>query len=174
MAKVFQEWAYTNDNRTNEIVVPYNERMNTHIERSFDGNKYLKTVGASPSIKLRTAEECRLAHDRGSDSVLHDHVVGAGKTYTVIGVMERRRLGFVSQATGDCCSEPPCYSVERATSTSCTRAPRMYSDPGRLLEEEPAPSVPPVSLLETTTRIRWPYLARVHRDAGRRSGDGDP
>lgn len=95
MSKVFQEWVYTNETRAKDIVDAFNERMNTHVDRKFDGNKYLKTVGASPSIKLRTTQKNAAWRMIVSDSVLLDHVVGAGKTYTVItGVMERRRLGL--------------------------------------------------------------------------------
>ncbi|CAB4134764.1 LT_GEWL domain containing protein [uncultured Caudovirales phage] len=95
MSKVFGEWAYSNDDRVQSIVDAFNQKMNTHIPRKFDGNKYLKTVGANPSIVLRTTQKNAAWRMVQSSSVLLDHVVGAGKTFTIItGVKERKRLGL--------------------------------------------------------------------------------
>ncbi len=95
MGKVFSEWVYTDEERTKQIVDAYNEKMNTNVDRGFDGVKYLKTVGSSPSIVLRNTQKNAAWRMIQSKSVLLDHVVGAGKTFTVItGVMERRRLGL--------------------------------------------------------------------------------
>lgn len=95
MTKVFEEWAYANDDRMNAIVDAFNEKMNTHIPRKYDGNKYLKTVGASPSIVLRTTQKNAAWRMIQDDGVLLDHVVGAGKTFTIVtAVKERKRLGL--------------------------------------------------------------------------------
>lgn len=95
MGKVFSEWAYTDEERAKYIIDAYNEKMNTNVDRSFDGVKYLKTVGTSPSIVLRNTQKNAAWRMIQAKSVLLDHVVGAGKTFTVItGVMERRRLGL--------------------------------------------------------------------------------
>jgi len=95
MGKVFSEWAYTDEDRTKRIVTAYNEKMNTNIDRKYNGVKYLKTVGVNPSITLRNTQKNAAWRMIQSPSVLLDHVVGAGKTFTVItGIMERRRLGL--------------------------------------------------------------------------------
>lgn len=95
MSDAFKDWAYADEDRAAEIVEAYNENMNTHVERGYDGAKYLKPVGASANITLRRTQKngaWRMMQDRTS---LMDHVVGAGKTMTAItGIMERRRLGL--------------------------------------------------------------------------------
>ncbi|MDM7943906.1 MAG: hypothetical protein QUV35_14875 [Hydrogenophaga sp.] len=95
MAKVFNEWAWSNDDRVQKVVDAFNEKMNTHVARQYDGNKYLRAVGASPSIELRTTQKNAAWRIVQAPTVLLDHVVGAGKTFTVItGAMQRRRLGL--------------------------------------------------------------------------------
>jgi N12 class adenine-specific DNA methylase len=95
MAKVFDEWAWSSDPRVQQVVDAFNEKMNTHVARQYDGNKYLRPVGASPSIELRTTQKNAAWRMVQAETVLLDHVVGAGKTYTVItGAMQRRRLGL--------------------------------------------------------------------------------
>ena len=95
MSKVFNEWAWSNDERIQSVVDAFNEKMNTHVARKFDGNKYLKPVGASPSIELRTTQKNAAWRIVQAQTTLLDHVVGAGKTFTVItGAMQRRRLGL--------------------------------------------------------------------------------
>tara|TARA_R110000764_G_scaffold239995_1_gene341380 strand:- start:3763 stop:20673 length:16911 start_codon:yes stop_codon:yes gene_type:complete len=95
MGKVFEEWAYADEGRAAAVVDAFNEKMNTHRDRTYDGVKYLKTVGANPTINLRRTQRDGAWRMILSPSVLLDHVVGAGKTFTAItGVMERRRLGL--------------------------------------------------------------------------------
>ena len=97
MTKVFSDWAYSEQSRVEQIVDAYNEKMNTHRSRTWDGVKYLKTVGAVPEsiIRLRVTQKNAAWRMIQSSATLLDHVVGAGKTFTVItGVMQRRRLGL--------------------------------------------------------------------------------
>lgn len=95
MAKVFAEWAYSDAQRQAQVVDAFNRKMNTHRERVWDGEKYLKTVGQSPAVKLRRTQKNAAWRMIQSQNVLTDHVVGAGKTYTLItGIMERKRLGL--------------------------------------------------------------------------------
>lgn len=95
MSKVFEDFAYADEARAESIVEAFNERMNTHTPRVYNGEKYLRTVGASPSIKLRRTQKNGAWRMVLSKTMLADHVVGAGKTFTAIaGVMERRRLGL--------------------------------------------------------------------------------
>ena len=95
MSEVFEDWAYSDEMRAEQIVDAFNRKMNTHVDRKYDGVSYLKPVGASPSIKLRSTQINAAWRMIQSLNVLLDHVVGAGKTFTIItGVMERRRLGL--------------------------------------------------------------------------------
>ena len=130
MAKVFQEWAYSEEDRADKIVAAFNEKMNTHIPRKFDGVKYLKTVGNSPSIKLRRTQKnaaWRMMQDR---TVLLDHVVGAGKTFTLItGIMERRRLGL---------SRKPAIAVPNHLVTQWTRDFYKLYPGAKILSASPA------------------------------------
>ncbi|WP_243546221.1 SNF2-related protein [Pseudodesulfovibrio tunisiensis] len=95
MAKIFEDWAYSDEGRVEMIVEAFNEKMNTHSPRKYDGEKYFRPSGMTPAIQLRRTQKnaaWRMVQDQ---NVLLDHVVGAGKTFTAIaGIMERRRIGF--------------------------------------------------------------------------------
>lgn len=95
MSAEFQKWAYMNDERKNDIVDAFNEKMNVVVPRKFDGVSYLTQVGANPEIQLRNSQKNGAWRMMLSDSTLLHHVVGAGKTFTAItAIMERKRLGL--------------------------------------------------------------------------------
>lgn len=95
MSKVFNDFAYADDARAESIVEAFNEKMNTHAPRKYDGKKYMRLVGANPSIVPRRTQLDAAWRMIQSITMLADHVVGAGKTFTAImGVKERRRLGL--------------------------------------------------------------------------------
>ena len=95
MGQVFERWAYSSDSKAKKIVGAFNEEMNTFVPRKYDGVHYLKPVGVSPSISLRNTQKDAAWRMIQAPTVLLDHVVGAGKTFTIItGVMERKRLGL--------------------------------------------------------------------------------
>ena len=95
MSKVFNDFAYADDARAESIVEAFNEKMNTHAPRKYDGKKYMRLVGANPSIVPRRTQLDAAWRMIQSMTMLADHVVGAGKTFTAImGVKERRRLGL--------------------------------------------------------------------------------
>lgn len=95
LSDLFSEWAFSDEARTRKIVDAFNQKMNTHVKRRFDGTQHLRLVGVNPSIRLRRTQLDAAWRIIQSRSTLLDHVVGAGKTYTIIaGVMERRRLGL--------------------------------------------------------------------------------
>lgn len=95
MGKIFEDWAYSDEGRVETIVEAFNEKMNTHTPRKYDGEKYFKPTGITPSIQLRRTQKNAAWRMIQDPNVLLDHVVGAGKTFTAIaGIMERRRLGF--------------------------------------------------------------------------------
>ena len=98
MAKEFRTWAYQDARRAEEIVAAYNEKMNTHRTRTYDGEKFLRLVGANTGpggFQLRRTQKNGAWRLIQQDQVLLDHVVGAGKTLTLVAaIMERRRLGL--------------------------------------------------------------------------------
>lgn len=95
VGREFEKWAYQNSERAQKIVDAYNQKMNTHVERKFDGVKYLRTVGMSPSIRLRNSQKNGAWRMMTTESSLMHHIVGAGKTFTaIVAVMERKRMGL--------------------------------------------------------------------------------
>jgi N12 class adenine-specific DNA methylase len=90
----FRDWIMADPMRAQELTKLYNDTQNTHAERVFDG-KHLKTVGANPAIIMRNTQRNAAWRMIQAPVTLLDHVVGSGKTYTIItGIMERRRLGL--------------------------------------------------------------------------------
>jgi N12 class adenine-specific DNA methylase len=99
----FQEWLWLDDERTQRLVRLYNDQFNCIVQRRYDG-KHLVLPGFSQVYRL---------HDHQRDAIwrvvscksntLLAHVVGAGKTLTMICAgMELRRLGVAGK---------PCYVV---------------------------------------------------------------
>ena len=94
MSREFEKWARGDAGIMDKIVDAFNEKMNTHVEPKFNGRELLVTAGANPSVELRDTQKDAAWRMIRTDSVLLDHVVGAGKTYALItGAMERRRMG---------------------------------------------------------------------------------
>ncbi len=102
MGKEFQTWAYADASRAESIVDAFNEKVNVFRRRTYDGEKYLKLVGANTGpngIQLIRTQKNAAWRLIQQNKVLLDHVVGAGKTFTMVtGVMERRRLGLTKKA----------------------------------------------------------------------------
>lgn len=94
MSATFKDWVMADPMQDSLLTKEYNDTQNTHAPRNFNG-KYLKTVGASPAVRLRNSQRNAAWRMIQSPVTLLDHVVGAGKTFTVItGIMERKRLGL--------------------------------------------------------------------------------
>ena len=95
MIAIWGDWIKADDSRADLLAKEYNDKMNTTIERKFDGVTHLRTVGASPTIQLRNSQKNSAWRMIQSPVILMDHVVGAGKTIALItGLMERHRLGL--------------------------------------------------------------------------------
>lgn len=95
MADMFVTWARTTDGVLQQIAKNFNERINTHVERRYNGRLYFKPVGQNPAISMRKTQLDGAVRMVLSKNVLLDHTVGAGKTFTAIsGVMQRKRLGL--------------------------------------------------------------------------------
>ncbi|WP_333608809.1 LPD38 domain-containing protein [Arsukibacterium sp.] len=89
----FREWIWADDSRRAKLSRLYNDTYNTNVKRDFDGS-HLTFPGKVDTIKLRKHQADAVWRMMQSGTTLLDHVVGAGKTFTVIaGAMEMRRTG---------------------------------------------------------------------------------
>jgi N12 class adenine-specific DNA methylase len=90
----FAEWIWQDDERRERLVAFYNREFNHHRLRTFTGD-HLTLPGASPTITLRAHQKAAVWRIVQSWNVLLGHVVGAGKTYTMVAAaMELKRLGL--------------------------------------------------------------------------------
>ncbi|MCE0498510.1 MAG: DEAD/DEAH box helicase family protein, partial [Methylacidiphilales bacterium] len=90
----FSEWIWQDDERRERLVAKYNEEFNNIRVRTFDGT-HLTLPGASPIISLRPHQKAAVWRILQSPNTLLAHVVGAGKTYTMVAAgMEAKRLGL--------------------------------------------------------------------------------
>lgn len=95
MAELFEQWVGTDATSKEQIAQNFNERVNTHVERRYNGRLYFKPVGVNPLIDLRKTQLDGALRIVQSQNSLLDHTVGAGKTFTQIAaIMERKRLGL--------------------------------------------------------------------------------
>lgn len=90
----FSEWIFKDPERRKHLVRIYNDRFNNIRLRTYDGSN-LKLPGSNPLIKLRTHQLNGVSRIINNGNALLGHVVGAGKTYTMIAAgMELKRLGI--------------------------------------------------------------------------------
>lgn len=89
----FGDWIFMNPERRTRLEHKYNLTFNRLRPREYDGN-YITLPETNPLITLRPHQKNGIARIRSGGNVLLGHVVGAGKTYTMIaGGMELLRLG---------------------------------------------------------------------------------
>lgn len=91
----FRQWVWKDDERRNKLTRLYNDTYNTDRQRNYDGS-HLKFPGkvGDDIIRLRPHQANAVWRILQSPTTLLDHVVGAGKTFTMIaGAMEMRRTG---------------------------------------------------------------------------------
>ncbi|MBB76647.1 MAG: hypothetical protein CMJ75_19240 [Planctomycetaceae bacterium] len=92
----WREWIWSDDARRERLARLYNDTFNTDVQRVYDGS-HLTLPGkvGDDIIKLRPHQLNAVWRIIQSDTTLTDHVVGAGKTFTLIaGAMELRRMGL--------------------------------------------------------------------------------
>ncbi|EPD5886482.1 PLxRFG domain-containing protein [Vibrio cholerae] len=95
LASTFVTWAKSDAQIAKQIADNFNERINTHVNRKYNGRLYLQTVGMNPAVDMRKTQLDGAHRMIQSKNTLLDHTVGAGKTFTAItGMMERKRLGL--------------------------------------------------------------------------------
>ncbi|MBP1886591.1 DEAD/DEAH box helicase family protein [Sinorhizobium mexicanum] len=94
----FQNWVWTDPDRTDRLARVYNDRFNDIAPRTFDGS-HLKLPGASGAFVLYGHQKRGIWRIISSGSTYLAHAVGAGKTMTMAAaIMEQRRLGLIAKA----------------------------------------------------------------------------
>lgn len=90
----FKNWMWRDDERRERLVRKYNDEFNNIRLRTFNGD-HLTLPGASPVIVLRPHQRAAVWRILQTPNCLLAHVVGAGKTYTMVAAaMELKRLGL--------------------------------------------------------------------------------
>jgi N12 class adenine-specific DNA methylase len=90
----FKDWIWSDDDRRDRLARKYNDEFNHTRLRTFNGD-HLTLPGASPAIVLRPHQKASVWRILQTHNTLLAHVVGAGKTYTMVAAaMELRRLGL--------------------------------------------------------------------------------
>lgn len=93
----FREWIFEDAERREKYVRYYNDTFNTIRLREYDGS-YLTFPGMNPDIELKDHQKNAVARILSGKNTLLAHVVGAGKSYTMIAaIMEQRRLGLTTK-----------------------------------------------------------------------------
>ena len=95
--QAFKDWIWTDDDRRASLTKLYNERFNTHVPPSYNG-QHIELVNANPEVRLRPHQKDVIWRSIQEGTGLFDHVVGAGKTLACIAsIMEGRRMGFMKK-----------------------------------------------------------------------------
>ena len=96
--QAFQDWVWTDPDRTDRLARNYNDRFNNIAPRKFDGS-HLKLSGASGAFVLYGHQKRGIWRIIADGSTYLAHAVGAGKTMTMAAaIMEQRRLGLIAKA----------------------------------------------------------------------------
>lgn len=92
--EAFKSWIFEDQERRERLVAKYNKEFNNIRLRMYDGS-HLTLPGMSPDIKLDVHQKNAVSRIIYGGNTLLGHVVGAGKTFTMIAAgMELRRLGI--------------------------------------------------------------------------------
>ncbi len=94
----FKDWVWESPTRTEALEKLYNDTYNGIRLREYDGS-HLTLTGSNPAIELRKHQKNAIWRIVSSGrNTLLAHVVGAGKTFEMIGAaMEMRRLGLAKK-----------------------------------------------------------------------------
>lgn len=93
--RAWSDWIWKDDARRVELARIYNDTFNTTVQQRFNG-AHLSLLGKVDDavIKLKPHQADAVWRITQTPTALLDHVVGAGKTFTMIGaIMELRRMG---------------------------------------------------------------------------------
>ncbi len=94
LKQAFQDWIWSDSGRRDRLTKYYNENFNATRLRTYDG-AHLKFYGMNPEYTLRPHQLNGVARTIYGGNTLLAHVVGSGKTFTMIAsAMEQKRLGL--------------------------------------------------------------------------------
>lgn len=123
----FRDWAYVDADRQERLLRIYNDTFNQVVERRFDGS-HLTLPGVSKVIEPYAHQLDAIWRVITSGNTLLAHVVGAGKSFTMLAAaMELRRLGkarkpcivvanhLLYQFVGECMQFYPTAQILMAT-----------------------------------------------------------
>jgi N12 class adenine-specific DNA methylase len=93
----FKTWIWEDDERRERLCRKYNDEFNSVRLRVFNGN-HLTLPSSSQQITLHAHQKNAVWRIVQSDNTLLAHVVGAGKTYTMVAAgIELKRLGLATK-----------------------------------------------------------------------------
>ena len=93
----FSKWLWSDDGRRERLVRLYNDTFNHSRVRTFNG-EHLTLPGASAAIQLQLHQKAGVWRILQTDNTLLGHVVGAGKTFTMVAAaMELKRLHLANK-----------------------------------------------------------------------------
>ena len=96
--RAFEEWIWKDPERRERLCKLYNEKFNSVRPREYDGS-HIKYYGMNPEIKLRKHQSDAVARIMYGGNSLLAHVVGAGKTFTMVAAaQESKRLGLCNKS----------------------------------------------------------------------------
>ena len=94
----FQDWAWSDPARREQLCRIYNEKFNSIRPREYDGS-HIVFSGMNPEIELREHQRNAVAHILYGGNTLLAHTVGAGKTFEMVAAaMEAKRLGLCTKS----------------------------------------------------------------------------
>ncbi|WP_077912465.1 helicase-related protein [Listeria weihenstephanensis] len=92
--QAFKDWVFAEPERRERLVSEYNALFNTTRLRTYDGS-HITFTGMTPDIQLKANQQNGVARILYGKNTLLGHVVGAGKTFTMVAAaMESKRLGL--------------------------------------------------------------------------------
>ena len=96
--QAFADWIWEDPQRRDQLCRLYNDKFNSVRPREYDGS-HLTLVGINPEITLRPHQLNAVARGLYGGNELLGHVVGAGKTYTMVAIaQESKRLGLCQKS----------------------------------------------------------------------------
>lgn len=92
----FEDWVYKSEDRLTLLSGIYNERFNTSVKRTYNGD-HLNISGIN-GVTLRKHQKDAIWMLLQNNGGIVDHLVGAGKTYVMVaGTMEMKRTGIAKK-----------------------------------------------------------------------------
>ncbi len=92
--QAFEDWIWKDPERRERLTRQYNDTFNAIRPREYDGS-HLTFPGMNPEIRLRKHQINAIARTIYGGNTLLAHVVGAGKTYTMVAAaMKMKQMGL--------------------------------------------------------------------------------